>query len=83
VLAFLFYSHETMRAVLILALTASLAAGCGQRGPLYLRESPPPGVKPEKPAPYRPVPYPQDTQGEGDANEDRRIERGQDVNRVP
>jgi len=36
-----------------------LAAGCGQRGPLYLRDSPPHGVKPPKPEPYRPVPYPQ------------------------
>jgi predicted small lipoprotein YifL len=34
-------------------------AGCGQRGPLYLRDSPPPGVKPPKPEPYQPVPYPQ------------------------
>jgi len=49
-----------MRAVLLfalLALAASLAA-CGQKGPLYLRGSPPPGVKPEKPEAYRPVPYP-------------------------
>jgi predicted small lipoprotein YifL len=35
------------------------AAGCGQRGPLYLRDAPPPGVKPPKPEPYQPVPYPQ------------------------
>jgi len=72
-----------MRIVSALALTVLLAAGCGQRGPLYLRESPPPGVKPEKPAPYRAVPYPEDTQGEGDANESRKIERDQDGNRVP
>ena len=37
-----------------------LTAGCGQKGPLYLRESPPPGVKPAKPKPYEPVPYPPD-----------------------
>jgi predicted small lipoprotein YifL len=36
------------------------AAACGQKGPLYLRESPPPGVKPAKPKPYEPVPYPPD-----------------------
>ena len=37
---------------------ALAAAGCGQKGPLYLRDSPPPGVKPAKPKPYEPVPYP-------------------------
>ncbi|MGH8705948.1 MAG: LPS translocon maturation chaperone LptM [Burkholderiales bacterium] len=37
-----------------------LAAGCGQKGPLYLRDSPPPGVKPPKPEPYQPVPYPKE-----------------------
>lgn len=41
-----------------------LAAGCGQKGPLYLRESPPPGVKPAKPKPYEPVPYPADLREE-------------------
>jgi predicted small lipoprotein YifL len=35
------------------------AGGCGQRGPLYLRDAPPPGVKTPKPEPYQPVPYPQ------------------------
>ena len=41
-----------------------LAAGCGQKGPLYLRESPPPGVRPAKPKPYEPVPYPADLREE-------------------
>lgn len=43
-----------------LALVAAclLAVGCGQKGPLYLRDKPPPGVKPPKPKPYEPVPYP-------------------------
>jgi predicted small lipoprotein YifL len=45
------------RFVLVL-LAALLAAGCGQKGPLYLRDSPPPGVKPPRPEPYKPVPYP-------------------------
>jgi len=45
-----------MRLLLVLAL--ALAAGCGQRGPLYLRDNPPPGVKPEKRDTYKPVPYP-------------------------
>jgi predicted small lipoprotein YifL len=34
------------------------AAGCGQKGPLYLRDNPPPGVKPAKPPAVKPVPYP-------------------------
>ncbi len=56
-----------MRARFALAVAAALtAAACGQRGPLYLRENPPPGVKPAKPAPYQPVPYPQGTQGTGE-----------------
>lgn len=44
----------------VLALAACvLAAGCGQRGELYLRDNPPPGVKPPKTEPtYTPVPYP-------------------------
>ena len=37
-----------------------LAAGCGQKGGLYLRENPPPGVKPPRPEPYTPLPYPKD-----------------------
>ena len=41
-------------------LLSLLACACGQKGPLYLRESPPPGVKPPKPKPYEPVPYPRD-----------------------
>ena len=52
-----------MRFLAVLVLFA-LAAACGQKGPLYLRESPPPGVKPAKPKPYEPVPYPPDTQRE-------------------
>ena len=35
-----------------------LGAGCGQKGPLYLRDKPPPGMKPPKLAPVKPVPYP-------------------------
>ena len=41
-----------------------MLAACGQKGPLSLRESPPPGVKPAKPKPYEPVPYPPDTREE-------------------
>jgi predicted small lipoprotein YifL len=42
----------------------ALVAGCGQKGPLYLRESPPPGVLPPKPKPYEPVPYPRELREE-------------------
>jgi predicted small lipoprotein YifL len=49
-----------MRLLLIIAALALAAAGCGQRGPLYLRDNPPPGVKvPQKRDTYKPVPYPE------------------------
>jgi predicted small lipoprotein YifL len=47
-----------MRFLLVCAALALAAAGCGQKGQLYLRDKPPPGVKPPKPAPEPPVPYP-------------------------
>ena len=47
-----------MRFLLLGAALVILAAGCGQRGALYLRDNPPPGVIPPKPKPYVPVPYP-------------------------
>ena len=40
------------------AAIALAVTGCGQKGPLYLRDNPPPGVKTAKPAPAKPVPYP-------------------------
>ena len=55
-----------MRSALLVLLLAALAAGCGQRGSLYFRESPPAGVKPPRPEPYQPVPYPKDA-GEDDS----------------
>lgn len=51
-----------MRLLVLIAAAALLAAGCGQRGPLYLRDNPPPGVKPPKPAAYQPAPYPADAE---------------------
>jgi predicted small lipoprotein YifL len=45
--------------VLVVSLLI-LAAGCGQKGPLYLRDKPPPGVKPPRPEAYKPLPYPKD-----------------------
>ena len=52
-------------AVVIMAALA--VSGCGQKGPLYLRDNPPPGVKPPKPAPYEPVPYPNEPRDGPDA----------------
>ena len=48
-----------MRFLFILAVAIVLTAGCGQKGPLYLRDNPPPGVKPPKPAVPKPLPYPE------------------------
>ena len=53
-----------MRLLLLVAGIAIAAAGCGQKGPLYLRDKPPPGVKPEKTESYKPVPYPPDEPGD-------------------
>jgi predicted small lipoprotein YifL len=55
-----------MRFLLVFAALA-LAAGCGQKGPLYLRDNPPPGVKPEKRDTYKPVPYPPQAPDEEEA----------------
>lgn len=57
-----------LAAILIAAWIAALASGCGQKGPLYLRDSPPPGIKPPKTEVYKPAPYPKDAgEGEGAA----------------
>jgi hypothetical protein len=48
---------------------SALAAGCGQRGDLYLRDNPPPGVRGEKAPPYKPVPYPKETTEDKGAGE--------------
>jgi predicted small lipoprotein YifL len=44
------------------AAVIAFGAGCGQKGPLYLRDNPPPGVKPPKPPVPKPVPYPEETE---------------------
>jgi predicted small lipoprotein YifL len=54
-----FFPQPVIVAVL-LALGAATLCGCGQKGPLYLRDQPPAGLNPERPAPYKPVPYPPD-----------------------
>jgi predicted small lipoprotein YifL len=46
----------------LLAAVLVCLAACGQKGPLYLRDSPPPGIKPPKPEPFKPVPYPPETE---------------------
>ena len=51
-----------MRFLLIIGVAIVLTAGCGQKGPLYLRDSPPPGVKPPKQPAPKPVPYPEETE---------------------
>jgi predicted small lipoprotein YifL len=56
-----------MRCVLLVLLVSVLAAGCGQKGPLYFRDSPPAGVKPPKPEPYKPTPYPREAGEENSA----------------
>ena len=56
-----------MRLALLL-LAAMLAASCGQKGPLYLRDNPPAGIKPPKPEAYKPTPYPKESAK--DASED-------------
>jgi len=59
-------------AVGVLLLLVLLAAGCGQKGPLYLRDSPPPGVKPAKPEAYKPLPYPKDASQDESAGGSRK-----------
>jgi predicted small lipoprotein YifL len=53
--------------LLIAAAIVLAASGCGQKGPLYFRDAPPPGVKPAKAEGYKPVPYPKDTEHDGPA----------------
>jgi predicted small lipoprotein YifL len=55
-----------MRSLAIVAAALLLAAACGQRGPLYPRGQPPPGVTPPEVEPYQPVPYPADTERNSD-----------------
>jgi predicted small lipoprotein YifL len=49
-----------MKRISLLAFVLVSLAACGQRGSLYLRDNPPPGLKPPKPEPFKPVPYPQE-----------------------
>jgi predicted small lipoprotein YifL len=58
-------------ATAVIVMVTLSATGCGQKGALYLRDSPPPGIKPPKAKPYEPVPYPPDAQREREHDEDR------------
>jgi predicted small lipoprotein YifL len=49
-----------MRSFFFGAALSLAAVACGQKGPLYLRDNPPPGVKPPGAREYKPVPYPKD-----------------------
>ena len=49
---------DFMRFLALWVALARAAGGCGLRGPLYLRDQPPPGIKPMKPPAAKPVPYP-------------------------
>lgn len=57
-----------MRPAALVLLMLLLAAGCGQKGALYLRDKPPAGVKPPKPEPFKPVPYPKEAGEDGAAD---------------
>lgn len=46
-----------MRIVIPAVVVALVASACGQKGPLFLRDDPPPGYKPKQET-YKPVPYP-------------------------
>lgn len=54
--------------IALFTLALLLLAACGQKGALYLRDSPPPGVKPPKPEAYKPVPYPKEPGDESAAD---------------
>lgn len=51
-----------MRFLIFAGGIALATAGCGQKGPLYFSDNPPPGVKPPKAETYKPLPYPKDAE---------------------
>lgn len=60
-----------MRSLFLGAALSLAALGCGQKGPLYLRDSSPPGVKPSSVQDYKPVPYPKDAPKEAAQGSER------------
>ena len=73
-LGFFYFIRPIMMRNAILILLAALAAWCGQKGPLYLRDKPPAGVEPRQEEPYRPKPYPKDA-----ARESAPADQGKDA----
>lgn len=51
------------KAALAAAIGLVLLPGCGSKGPLYLRDNPPAGIKLPKPPAPKPVPYPAEPPG--------------------
>jgi predicted small lipoprotein YifL len=43
----------------LLSLSLLTVCACGQKGPLYLSDNPPPGSQPSATKAYKPVPYPE------------------------
>jgi predicted small lipoprotein YifL len=59
-----------MRSLIFGAALSLAAVACGQKGPLYLRDNPPPGMKPAGHE-YKPVPYPKDASQEAPQGSER------------
>jgi predicted small lipoprotein YifL len=57
-----------MRWLLFGAALSLAVLGCGQKGPLYMRDNPPPGMKPPPSETYKPVPYPKDAERDSAAD---------------
>jgi predicted small lipoprotein YifL len=48
-----------MRRLLLCLFVLATGGACGQKGPLYLSDNPPPGARPSAIKAYKPVPYPE------------------------
>lgn len=60
-----------MRSLFFGAALSLAAVACGQKGPLYLRDNPPPGVKPPGAREYKPVPYPKNAPADASQGSER------------
>jgi len=61
-----------MRSAFLALLVLLFCAACGQKGPLYLRDNPPSNVKPPKPDPFKPQPYPNEAGGDDAADDTKK-----------